>query len=56
MKVGENAFAEFLDVLIECETAIVEKLRTNRPIKRMSAQKREEYENATECYICRHPF
>ena len=56
MKVGENALAEFLDVLIEWETAIVEELRSNRPMKRMSAQKREEYENATECYICRHAF
>ena len=42
-KVGENALTEFLDVLIEWETAIVEELRTNRPMKRMSAQKREEY-------------
>ena len=25
-------------------------------MKRMSAQKREEYDNATECYICRQPF
>ena len=25
-------------------------------MKQMSAQKREEYENATECYICRQPF
>ena len=56
MKVGENALAEFLDVLIEWETAIVEEVRTNRPMKRMSAQKREEYENASECYICRQPF
>ena len=54
MKVGENALTQFLDVLIEWETAIVEELRTNRPMKRMSAQKREEYENTTECYICRH--
>ena len=29
MKVGENALTEFLDVLIEWETAIVEELRTN---------------------------
>ena len=56
IKVGENAIAEFLDVLIEWETAIVEDLRTNWPMKRMSAQKREEFENATECYICRQPF
>ena len=25
-------------------------------MKRMSAQKREEYENATQCYICLHAF
>ena len=55
-KVGVNALTEFLDVLIEWETTIVEELRTNRPIKRMSAQKLEEYENATQCYICRHDF
>ena len=56
IKVGENALAKFLNVLIEWETTIVEELRTNRPMKRMSAQKREEYENATECYICGQPF
>ena len=53
MKIGENALGEFLVALIELEMAIVEELRTNRPMKRMSAQKREEYENAIECYICR---
>ena len=36
MKVGVNALGEFLDVLIEWETTIVEELRTNRPMKRMS--------------------
>ena len=56
MKVGENARAEFLNVLIEWETAIVKELRTNQPMKCMSAKHREEYENATECYICRHAF
>ena len=25
-------------------------------MKQMSSQKREEYDNATECYICRQPF
>ena len=56
MKVGDNALAEFLDVLNKWETAIVEELRMNRSMKRMSAQKREDYENATECYIYRQPF
>ena len=56
MKVGENALAEFLDVLIEWETAIVEEFRTNLPMRQMSAQKQEEYENAIECCICRQPF
>ena len=56
MKVGENSLSEFLDVLIEWETAILKELQTNRPNKRMSAQKREESENATQCYICRHAF
>ena len=55
-KVGEIALTEFLDALIEWETTIVEELRTNRLMKRMSAQKQEEYENATKCYICRHAF
>ena len=49
MKVGENALSEFLDVLIEWETAIVEELNTNRPMKQLNAQKREEYKNATQC-------
>ena len=39
IKVGEKALSEFLDVLIEWETAIVEELRTNRPMKRMSAMR-----------------
>ena len=54
--VKENALTEFLDLLIVWDTAIVEVLRTNRPMKRMSAQKRKEYENAKKCYICRHVF
>ena len=37
IKVGKNALTEFLEVLIEWETAIFERLRTNRPMKRMSA-------------------
>ena len=32
IKVGENALAEFLNFVIEWETAIVEELRTNRPM------------------------
>ena len=55
-KIGQNELTEFLNVLIEWETAIVEELRTTRPIKRINAQKREEYENATQCFICRHAF
>ena len=55
MKVGENALAEFPDMLIKWEKAIVEELRTNRPMMRISSLK-QEYENATECYICRHEF
>ena len=54
--VRENALAEFLNVLIEWETEIVKELRTNRPMKPMSDQKREDYDNATDCYICRQPF
>ena len=55
-KVGENVPTEFLDVLFEWETAIVEELRKNRPMKSKIAQKREEYGNATICYICCHAF
>ena len=55
-KVEENPLIEFLNVLIEWETAMVEELQTNRSIKRMSVQKRERYENATQCYICCHSF
>ena len=47
-----NALAEFLDVFIEWKTAIVEKLRSIRQMKRIGAQKREKYENVTECYLC----
>ena len=56
MKVGENALTEFLDVLIEWETAIVDKLLTNRPIKRISFEKRGDNMDATEGYNCRHAF
>ena len=56
MKITKNALAEFLDVLVDWETAIVDKLLTNRPIKRISAQKRTKYENATKCYICGKAF
>ena len=56
MKVGENALAEFLDALIVWEAEIVAILRTNRAMKRLSARQKEEYDNATRCYICRHEF
>ena len=56
MKVVENALTELLDVLIEWETAIVEELWTNLPMKRMIAQKLEESEYAKLCFICRHAF
>ena len=38
MKVGKNALAEFLDLLIVWEAEIVAILRTNRAIKRFSAR------------------
>ena len=56
MIVEENALAEFLDSLIVCEAEIVAILRTNRAMKRFSAHQKEEYDNATRCYICRHKF
>ena len=56
MKVGENALAEFLDALIVWEAEIVAILRTNRAMMHLSARKKEEYDNATRCYICRHEF
>ena len=56
MEVGENALAEFLDTLIVWEAEIVAKLRTNRAMNRLSARQQEEYDNATQCYICRHEF
>ena len=40
---------QVLNVLISCKTAIVKDLWTNRPMKRMSAHKRNEYENASKC-------
>ena len=55
-KFRENALTEFQGVLLEWETAISEKLRTNRQIKRMCAQKQESFENETKYYICRHTF
>ena len=44
--VGKNALSEMLNVLMECETTILEKLQTDRPMKRMSAQKLKKYVNA----------
>ena len=56
IKVGEKSLTEFVNVLIKLKTAIIKELRINRPMKRMSAQKRVRYETATQCYICRHAF
>ena len=56
MKVGENALAEFLDMLIVWEAEIVAILLTNRAINRLSARQQKEYDNTTRCYICRHEF
>ena len=53
MKVGENALAEFLNSLIVWEAEILAILRKHRAMKRLSARK-EEYDNATRCYICCH--
>ena len=44
MKVKKNALTEFLNVLIEWETAIVEELRTNQPMKHISAKKQTSIE------------
>ena len=56
LKVGENALADFLDALIVWEAVIVVILRTNRSMKRLSARQKEEYDNATRCYFCRHDY
>ena len=46
--VNEIALTEFQYVLIEWETMILEVLWTNRPIKWMSALKKEDYENEAQ--------
>ena len=56
MKVGENAFDEFLNTLIVWKAEIVAILLTNRAMKRLSACQQEEYDNTTRCYICRDEF
>ena len=56
MQIKEIAFATFLEVLILWKTEIEAVLRTNQQITSLSARQRENYENATRCYICRHKF
>ena len=56
IKVGENALAEFLDALIVWEAKIVAIHFSNQAMKRVSARQKEQYDNATRCYICRHEF
>lgn len=51
VKVGENALTKFLHFFIEWEKAIVDKLRTNRLMNCMSAEKRKEYVIAMQFYI-----
>ena len=53
MKVKANELTVFLDALIVWEAETVAILRTNRAMKRLSARQEEEYDNATQCYICR---
>ena len=56
IKVGENALAEFLDALMVWWAEMFAILPTNQSIKRLSACKQDKFDNATQCYICRHEF
>ena len=56
IKVGKNALAEFLDSLFVWEAEIVASFRTNWAMKRLSVRQQEDYDDATQCYICRHEF
>ena len=53
---GENALSEILDTLIDRETEIVDILKMNRAMNRLTRRQQEEYDNATRCHICRHEF
>ena len=54
MKVGQNAFAVFLDTLILLEAKFLPICRTKPAMKRLNTRQQEEYDNATRCYIFRH--
>ena len=54
--VGENALSEFLTQIIAWETLCIDHLKNNIPMKRLSRAKQEEYDNATQCHICRKPL
>ena len=56
MKVRENALAEFLDSQIVWEAEINAILRSNQAMKRFSDCQKDEYYNATRCYIYCHQF
>ena len=55
-KDGENALAEFPDLLIVWKAEILAILQTNRAMKRLNARQQKKYNQATRCYICRHEF
>ena len=54
--VGDNALSEFLTQIIDWERICIEHLKNNIQMKRLSRAKQEEYDNATQCHICRKPL
>ena len=49
---GEDALLRLLEKLVEWERICINYLKTDRPMKPLSKEKQEKYNEATECCIC----
>ena len=55
MSIGENALSEFLNTLIDWKRVLIKHFKDNVPMDWLSRAKREKFNNATQCHICRKP-
>ena len=51
---GQNSVEQLLEKLIQWETLIIEHLKINRNMRRLTPEKLQEHRNATVCHICRN--
>ena len=56
IKVGTDALTDVLNELTKWESEIISVLKRNVQMKQLTAVQQEDYETATQCYICQQKF